>query len=65
MVNTAKVRGLIVENGYKMSDVASFLGISQASLHRRLEKGIFKSDEIEILIERLHIADPMAVFFTQ
>ncbi len=63
MVNSNKIKGLIVENGYSMSEMAELLGMSTASLNRRLKKGVFKSNEIDILIEKLHINDPMPVFF--
>lgn len=63
MVNSNKVKGLIVENGYSMSEMAEFLGMSPASLNRRLKKGVFKSNEIAVLIEKLHIDDPVPVFF--
>lgn len=63
MVNSNKVKGLIVENGYSMSEIADYLGISTTSLHRRLKKGVFNSNEIDILIDKLHITDPMPIFF--
>lgn len=63
MVNSNRVKGLIVENGYSMSEVAELLGISTASLNRRLKKGVFKSNEIDILIKELKITDPMPIFF--
>lgn len=63
MVNSNKVKGLIVENGYSMSEIADYLGISTTSLNRRLKKGVFNSNEIDILIEKLHITDPMPIFF--
>lgn len=65
MVNTDKLRGIIAENKKSQSDVARMIGITPKTFYLRMEKGIFGSDEIEIMIEKLHIENPMEIFFTQ
>ncbi len=65
LVNTDKLRGIIAENKKSQSDVARMIGITPKTFYLRMEKGIFGSDEIEIMIEKLHIENPMEIFFTQ
>ncbi len=65
MVNTDKLRGIIAENKKSQSDVARMIGITPKTFYLRMEKGIFGSDEIEIMIEKLHIENPMEIFFAQ
>jgi hypothetical protein len=38
MVNTNKLRGKIVENGLSVADVAKSIGISVASLYRKMDE---------------------------
>ena len=65
MVNTDKLRGLIVENRLTQDKVATELGITPRTFYRKMERGVFNSDEIEQMINLLHIQDPVAVFFAE
>lgn len=65
MINTNKLRGIIAENKKSQSDVARMIGITPKTFYLRMEKGVFGSDEIEIMIEKLHIENPMEIFFVQ
>lgn len=65
MINTNKLRGIIAENKKSQSDVARMIGITPKTFYLRMEKGVFGSDEIEIMIEKLHIENPMEIFFAQ
>lgn len=64
MINTDKLRGIIVENRLTQGDVAAELGITARTFYRKMEKGVFDSDEINQMINLLHIQDPVAIFFT-
>ena len=52
MIKTDELRGIIAKNGFSQSDVAA-------------EIGIFGSDEIEVMINMLHIDDPVPIFFAK
>lgn len=63
MIRTDKLIGKIHECGLNRTIVADKLGISRNTLRLKLEKGIFDSDEMEKLIDILHIEDPVSIFF--
>ena len=63
MINTNKLKGKIVENGYNFEAIARELGISTKTFYSKMKKGVFDSDEMETMIKVLHIDDPCAIFF--
>ena len=65
MVNTDELRGIIAKNGKTQSDVAKMLNITPKTFYMRMQKGVFGSDEIQIMIDELHIDNPMDIFFAK
>lgn len=65
MVDTNRLRSVIVLNGTTGEEVAKYLGMTPKTFYSRMKKGVFGSDEIEKMIELLHIDDPMPIFFAQ
>lgn len=65
MVDTQKLKGLIVEHGYSQKDMAEMLGITPSTWFRRMDRGVFGSDEIAQLMKILNISDPTPIFFNQ
>ena len=63
MVDTAKLRGKIAENGLSQKKVAQYLGISSKTFYLKMQKGVFDSDEICQMIDLLKLSDPAAIFF--
>ena len=63
MIDTNKLKGLIVERGYSQSDIAKMLGITPKTFYERMNRGIFYSNEIEKMINILSISDPVTIFF--
>lgn len=63
MVDVDELRGIIAKNKKTQTDVAKMLGITPKTFYLRMKKGIFGSDEIQIMINELHIEDPIKVFF--
>lgn len=58
MVNTNKLKGRIVELGYKQSDVASYLNIAQPTLNQKINNiRPMDLDEAERLATFLKISD--------
>ena len=62
MVNAKKLRGIIAENGKTQADVANMIGITPKTFYNRMQRGVFGSNEIQIMIDRLNIANPMDIF---
>lgn len=61
MVNTDALRGKIVENRMTLQSVAKSIGISDATMTRRMRDKVFGSDEIEKMIDVLNIDSPEEV----
>ena len=64
MIRTDKLKGLIVEKGFSQTDVAKNIGITPKTFYDKMSRGVFRSDEIQIMINMLDIKDPTAIFFT-
>lgn len=65
MFKANELKGIITKNEKTQSDIAKMLGISPKTFYAKMKKGVFGSDEIEIMIERLNIDDPMSIFFAK
>ena len=65
MIKTDEVRGIIAKNGLSQSDVALKIGITPKTFYEKMNIGIFGSDEIQIMIDELHIDDPASIFFAK
>lgn len=63
MIKTDELRGYIAKNGFSQADVAKMIGVTQKTFYEKMKKGIFGSDEIEIMIDKLGIEDPVSIFF--
>ena len=65
MIRTDELRGGIAKNGYSQSDVAGMIGVTPKTFYEKMKIGVFGSDEIQIMIEKLHINDPISIFFAK
>lgn len=63
MIRTDKLIGKIAECGYSQKDMADAIGITPKTFYSKMKAGVFGSDEIQIMIDKLSIEDPMAIFF--
>ena len=63
MIKTDELRGIIAKNGFSQSDVAAKIGITPKTFYEKMKIGIFGSDEIEVMINMLHIDVP--IFFAK
>lgn len=62
MIRTDELRGVIAKNGLSQSDVAAKIGVTPKTFYEKMKNGVFGSDEIQVMIDELHIDDPMAIF---
>lgn len=65
MVDTNALRGVIAMNNKTQTDVAKMLGMTPKTFYLRMQKKVFGSDEIQIMINELHIENPMDIFFAK
>ena len=65
MIRTDELRGVIAKNGYSQSDVAGMIGVTPKTFYEKMKIGVFGSDEIQIMIEKLHINDPISISFAK
>ena len=62
MIKTNDLVGLMAKHRISQRAMAKKLGITPKTFSLKLRKGCFGSDEIEIMIEKLEIKDPMSIF---
>lgn len=65
MIDTDELRGIFAKNRKTQADVAKMIGVTPKTFYLRMQSGVFGSDEIQIMIDELHIEDPMKIFFTK
>lgn len=65
MVRTDELRGIFAKNRKTQTDVAKMIGVTPKTFYMRMQKGVFGSDEIQIMIDELHIENPMDIFFAK
>lgn len=65
MVDTNRLKGLIVQNQKTQEDVARHIGITPKTFYLKMKKGIFGTDEVEKMINYLNIDDPVSIFFAK
>ena len=63
MIKTDELRGIIDKNGLSQTDVAKMIGVTPKTFYEKMKNGVFGSDEIQIMIDELHIDNPMPIFF--
>lgn len=62
MLNVRELKSRMVRAGYNNSTMADALGISTRTFCTRLKTGDFGAKEIEIMIEKLQLEDPIDIF---
>lgn len=65
LIRTDKLRGVIAEKGYSQADIARKIGITPKTFYEKMKIGVFGSDEIQIMIDELHIDNPIEIFFAE
>lgn len=63
MIRTDELKGVIAKNGFSQTDVAKMIGVTPKTFYEKMKIGVFGSDEIQIMIDKLNIDDPMKIFF--
>ena len=63
MLDRKALRAEIVRNGLTQKELAKILGMSEKTFITRMKKGVFGTDEVEIMVSTLNIEDPLRIFF--
>lgn len=63
MIKTNDLKGIITKNGMSQAKVTKLIGITPKTFYDKMKKGVFGSDEIQVMIEKLHIENPIEIFF--
>lgn len=64
LVNTDELRGIFAKKK-SQTDIAKMIGVTPKTFYMRMQKGVFGSDEIQIMIDKLRISNPMDIFFAK
>lgn len=65
MIDRNALKGVIVKNEMSQSDMAKILGITPKTFYGKMKRGVFDSDEMEIMIDVLKIENPIEIFFAK
>ena len=65
MINVKKLRGLMAEQGRSGKDMAAVIKKTPKTFYKKMQLGVFDSDEILAIIEYLAIKNPMEIFFAE
>lgn len=65
MIKVNELRGIIAKNNLSQRDVAKMIGITPKTFYDKMKTGVFGSDEIQIMIDKLDIQNPAAIFFAK
>ncbi len=65
MLDRNALKAEMTRYGYTQKQMAETIGISEKTFNLRMKSGIFGTDEVEKMIEVLHIKNPMDIFFAK
>lgn len=63
MIRTDRLIGEMAAQGISGKKMAEKLGIAPKTFYTKMKRGVFGTDEVEIMIKELKLSDPMAIFF--
>ena len=64
MIKVNELKAEIIKNNLTQADVAKMIGVTPKTFYTKMKRGVFGSDEIQIMIKNLNIKNPMDNFFT-
>lgn len=65
MINTNKLKGKLAENEITQTRMAELIGITPKTFYEKMSKGVFGSDEINVMRKKLHLSaeESISIFF--
>lgn len=65
MIRTDKLIGIMAEKSYTKKSMAAALGMTRNTFSRKMARGVFDSNEIQIMMDLLDIKNPAPIFFAK
>lgn len=65
LIRTDELKGIIAKNGLSQVKVAEMIGITPKTFYEKMKIGVFGSDEIQIMIDKMNIENPAEIFFAK
>lgn len=65
MIRTDLLRGKFAEKRLSQLAVAKALGITPQAFYRKMKRGVFRSDEMQKMIDLVGIENPLEIFFAK
>jgi hypothetical protein len=65
MIAVQKLVGVMAEKRISGKLMARKIGITPKTFYTKMKRGVFGSDEIEVMIDVLGIEDPLPIFFAK
>ncbi|MDP4119647.1 MAG: helix-turn-helix transcriptional regulator [Bacillota bacterium] len=63
MILVNDLKKIIAHRGLSQRKLAIMLGMSDKTFYSKMQKGVFNINEVEAIIEILHIDEPYKIFF--
>lgn len=65
MLNKNALRAEMARKGITQKALAKIVGVSEKTFILKMKKGVFDTDEAQIIVDTLGITDPCAIFFAK
>ncbi len=65
MINTAKLKCVIVQKKMSHAVVAAAIGVTLPTFNKKMTRGVFGAKEIHTMAQLLEIENPQDVFFAK
>ena len=63
MLDKNALKAEMARKGITQKKLAAIVGISEKTFISKVKKGVFGTDEAQIIVDTLEIADPCSIFF--
>lgn len=63
MIRTDLLRGKFAEKRMSQMQIARMLGITPKAFYDKMKRGVFRSDEMQKMIDYVGIENPVDIFF--
>ena len=65
MIRRDLLKGKLAEKDISQAGMAKILGITSKAFYDKMKRGVFKSDEIQKMIDYVGIENPVEIFFAK
>lgn len=65
MIDVSALRAEMARNNFTVKKMAERMGITPKTFSNKLKRGVFGTDEVEVLVRELNIKEPSAIFFAK